>query len=59
MNPSLDHYVGKTIEVGLGRSIKVEAAFQQRLESFFLLRWTDTDEVFCEYPDKIIFLIGD
>jgi hypothetical protein len=52
-------YVGLVIKSGEGRSIKVEAAFAFPLESFFLMRWMDTDQVFCEFSEKIIYLIGD
>jgi len=45
--------IGKTIEVGDGRLIKIESVLTGNLETFVLLRWLDTNEVFCEYPDKI------
>lgn len=56
---NLYDYVGLVIKSGDGRSIKVEAAFAFPLESFFLMRWLDTDQVFCEFTEKVIYLIGD
>lgn len=53
-----DGYTGKIIKTVEGRLIKVEFAFSHIKESFYLCRWLDTNEVFCEYPDKISTLLG-
>jgi len=50
-------YVGKIIGVSDGRFIRIEAFLDGDLEIFFLVRWLDTNEVFCEYPDKILELL--
>jgi hypothetical protein len=55
MNPLA--LIGKVLEVKEGRFIKIESSFHGPLEIFFLVRWTDTNEVFCEYPEKIHHLI--
>lgn len=45
--------VGKVLKVKEDRLIRIEAIFSGPVETFYLLRWTDTNEVFCEFPDKI------
>lgn len=53
----LHKLVGKTIKVGGDRLIKIESVFSGKLETFFLVRWKDTNEVFCEYTEKIFELM--
>lgn len=53
----METFVGKFINAN-NRLIKIEAVFYSKIQPFYLLRWMDTDEVFCEYPDKIIELLG-
>jgi hypothetical protein len=50
---SPENIVGKKFKVKEGRFIKIEAVFCGIIENFYLVRWTDTNEVFCESPDKI------
>lgn len=55
---SLNQILGQVFEDGDGRSIKIEMAFTYFTEpSFFVLRWMDTDEVYCEYPEIVHLLL--
>jgi hypothetical protein len=54
----MSYKVGTVIKVKEGRFIKIEAFLTGPLESFYMLRWVDTNEVFCEFPEKINELLG-
>jgi hypothetical protein len=45
--------IGKLLKVKEGRFIRIEAILSGPMETFYLIRWTDTNEIFCEFPDKI------
>lgn len=42
--------IGKILKVEEDRFICIEAILSGPIETFYLIRWTDTNEVFCEDP---------
>lgn len=49
----MNELVGKEFYSGSGRRLKVESAFYSLIEPFYLIRWTDTNEVFCEHVETV------